>query len=79
MKMAVHTKEVLFQGLDIIKIHSDIDIPCTKSFRKPSNKLILDSPEWKHMKSLAVEKPSKVHEEVNKFIWIPHPKSLVFS
>ena len=43
--MAIYTKEVLSQGLDIIKIYLNIDILYTKPFRKPSNKLILDSSE----------------------------------
>ena len=31
------------------------------------------------MKSLTTQKPPEVYEEVNKFIRIPYPKTLVFS
>ena len=48
--MTIYTKKVLSQGLDIIKIYLNIDIPYTMPFRKLSNKLILDSSEWKRWK-----------------------------
>ena len=68
MKMAIHTKEVMSQGLDIFEIYVNIDVPLAKSFRKSSNKLILDRSKRKYMKSLASHKLPEVHEEVDKFV-----------
>ena len=68
MKIAIYTKEVISQGLDIFKIYINIDVLLAKSFNKSSNKLILDRLKRKHMKSLASYKPLEVYEEVNKFI-----------
>ena len=79
MKMTIHTKEVLAQGLNITKIYSNIDILYTKPFRKSSNKLILDRSKWKYMKFLASYKPPKVHEKVDKLVWISYSKTLEFS
>ena len=79
MKMTIHTKKVISQGLDVFKIHVNIDVPLAKSFRKSSNKLILDRSKRKYMKSLASYKPPEVYEEVNKFIRVSHSKPLIFN
>ena len=67
------------QGLNIFKIYINIDVLLAKSFRKSSNKLILDCSKRKYMKSLASYKLLKVYEKVDKLIRIPYPKTLVFS
>ena len=78
MKITFYTKEVLVQGLDIIKIYSNIDILYTKSFRKSSNKLILDRSKWKYIKFLASYIPPKVFEKVDKLIQVFYSKTFEF-
>ena len=66
--MAIQAKEVISQGLNIFKIHINIDVPLAKSFRKSSNKLILDRSNRKYIKSLASHKPLEVYKKVDKLI-----------
>ena len=79
MEVTIHAEEVMSQELDIFKIYINIDVLLVKSFRKSSNKLILDRSKRKYMKSLASYKPPEVYKEVNKFIRVSYSKPLIFN